>query len=74
MINGKGINKIGLTIPDFLRMSIMQFNQTGEINIKVTSQEDQDLKIIRQSAATLNEMDWTPKDAKNFKNPKPVTN
>jgi antitoxin component of RelBE/YafQ-DinJ toxin-antitoxin module len=32
------LSKVGLTIPDFLRMSIMQFNQTGEISIKLDSE------------------------------------
>ena len=67
------LSQLGITVQDFVRISIKQFNITGSINLqsKLTT-EDEDLQLLRQSASKLNDLDWTTQDSVNYRNLKPI--
>ena len=67
------LSQLGITVQDFVRISIKQFNLTGSINLQSRlTTEEEDLQLLRQSASKLNDIDWTTQDSVNYRNLKPI--
>ena len=67
------LSQLGITVQDFVRISIKQFNLTGSINLQSRlTTEEEDLQLLRQSASKLNDLDWTTQDSVNYRNLKPI--
>ena len=67
------LSQLGITVQDFVRISIKQFNLTGSINLQSRlTTEEEDMQLLRQSASKLNDLDWTAQDSVNYRNLKPI--